>query len=400
MMIQKVKNKIFNRSTTKEIRVIPIHKILRGSEGDHLTGLQYVNMTGDKHRTSTRVIDGPQVKLLQEYERIGEAILEKSLFEKTEYYQNAFQSICYVQDYFPAAKRPEDIIKIATRFIYSYAGKPLTNFSNEGHNQFKDPITVRPIYNSDCYQLIGGNHRIASNYMIGKKELSAIITPNYTHTYFTDLIGNVVWDNAKELYQPIDLPEYEHLPLIRKCSDRLEKILTFLISRNFKLENSSLIDIGSYYGWFIDKFRKEGALVYGLEKDFSACKVASELFDLTDNQLINQPLESFLINNSNTYDIVLFLSVLHHFSMKKSFMSDQQVFRELSKRTNKVMFFDTGEEHEKMFGDALKGWNVESITKFIKENSDFREVIPLGRDSDNTGKYSNDYSRMLFALVK
>ncbi|MGB4837366.1 MAG: hypothetical protein WBP08_00100 [Saprospiraceae bacterium] len=388
-------------SKIEKILYIDITKILRGAEGDDLTGLQYVLMTGNKFRTSTFAVEGPQVGLIHDYMTYGEAIFERNFFTKTSYYKNAFESVCYLGDYFPAAKKPDDIVNIAKRFVYSYLERDISDFPNVGHNQYSELIIVRPIIRSDCFQIVSGNHRLASAFMKGEKQIKAIVRKSEaTHTYFTELISNVIWDKGTALYQPIELPELAHLPVIRKCYDRLEKMTIFLAEKKIELNEKSLLDIGSYYGWFVNEFTKKGVSAFGLERDFSACKVAIELYMLPENRFINKPLEDFILNNDEQYDIVLFLSVLHHFSLEKSFMTDEFVFAKLAQKTKNIMFFETGEEHETMFGSALSGWNDDRIKDFILKNSEFKEVIPLGRDSDNVGDHVNDYQRMLYALIK
>ena len=405
-MIKRFLNKIRNKFylTSKDnVKKIKISNILRGAEGDELSGLQYVSMTGDIFRTSTRVIDGPQAQLLKDYMEYGDEIFNPSKFVDTFYYKNAFESICYVGDYFPAASRPEDIIKVARRFVDSFLEKDISQYEQKGHNRYDENIIVRPISNSNCFQLVSGNHRVASAHIKGIEYLDAVVLENrVTQTYFTDLINKVLWDEGEALYQPIELPEFSNLPLIRKSTDRVKKMFSYLDSNSESLNNLSLLDIGSYYGWFVNEFRKKGVDAYGLERDFAACKVSMELYGIPKDKFFNIPLEHYLLNDNNNqkYDIVLFLSVLHHFSMGKSFLSDIEVLKKLAEKTNKYMFFDTGEEHEVMFGEDLKGWNQKSITDFVLKHTDFKEVIHLGRDSDNLGKHTNDYKRMLFVFKK
>jgi hypothetical protein len=397
--MKKIINNLLFNSKSKVVD-IEIEKVLRGPEGDDLTGIDYVKMTGDIFRLSTRAIDGPQVKLIKEYEEFGDKIFEGSYFYNTDYYKNAFQSICYLGDYFPEAKSPDLIVEVAKNFINSYLEYPVIP-SKIGHNSYNEPIVVKRIYKSDCFQLLSGNHRIASRFLKGERKIKALILPGVAHTYFTNMIADVIWDNGEVLYQPINLPEINHLPIIRNCSDRFEKSVNFLSESEFDISKFSLLDIGSYYGWFVDSYRKIGVDAYGLERDFSACKISHSLYDIPSSKIINCPIEQFLASDNNVkYDCINFLSVLHHFTLKKSFMSDVEVFSKFANMTRKVMFFETGEEHEKMFGSSLAGSNVESIEKFIFENSDFTKVIRLGRDSDNIGIHSDDYRRMLFALVK
>jgi hypothetical protein len=68
--------------------------------------------------------------------------------------------------------------------------------------------------------------------------------------------------------------------------------------------------------------------------------------------------------------------------------------------TGSVLFFDTGQSHEEWWRRTLPEWNDEFITEFVQRNTSFDQVIPLGRDADNVGRYANNYQRTLFACVR
>lgn len=400
-MFNLMRQKIFkNFKKGLSYTTIPINKILRGGEGDKLSGLQYVNLTGDIFRTSTRVIDGPHVQLLKDFQVLGDDLFEHKNITKTEYYKNALQSIHYLSDYFPYVKNPCDVLISAKRYVYSFLEYDLSEFPNSGHNKFDEPIVVKKINYSNCYQVVSGNHRIASKYLKGKDYIDAYVLEDYVETYITEKINKVNWDNNGELYQPINLPELEDRPLIRKCSDRLNLMIDFLNKELIETNNLNVLDIGSYFGWFSNEFKALGCKVNCLERDYSSCEVSKTIFNFSDNEIINKPIEDFIYLQKDEYDIVLFLSVLHHYILKKSYISAKDLIHNVSKITKKVMFFETGESHEEMFKGALSGWNEQVIIDFILENSDFSSVYKLGRDHDNNGRYSNSYNRMLFAFIK
>ena len=59
-----------------------------------------------------------------------------------------------------------------------------------------------------------------------------------------------------------------------------------------------------------------------------------------------------------------------------------------------------GDEREAWFSSLLSGWNVETIEKWVLENTDFKWSYRLGCDEDGVGQFAGNFGRMLFAFVK
>jgi hypothetical protein len=72
----------------------------------------------------------------------------------------------------------------------------------------------------------------------------------------------------------------------------------------------------------------------------------------------------------------------------------------VDKITGKVLFFDTGEEHEHAFEGALLGWTPRFIQEWILKNTTFSKVIPLGLDQDKKPPFEGYYNRTLFACIR
>jgi hypothetical protein len=72
----------------------------------------------------------------------------------------------------------------------------------------------------------------------------------------------------------------------------------------------------------------------------------------------------------------------------------------VAKITAKVLFLDTGQEHERQFGGGFRGWNPDFIEKWVLEHTDFVRAYRLGPDEDARFPHAHDYGRMLFAFVR
>ncbi|MDP7195770.1 MAG: hypothetical protein QF864_06215, partial [SAR202 cluster bacterium] len=90
----------------------------------------------------------------------------------------------------------------------------------------------------------------------------------------------------------------------------------------------------------------------------------------------------------------------HHFVMGYIDHSHITLIHLLDKITKKVLFLDTGQAHEKQYAGKLEDWTNEYIIDLIKNNTGFKDVIPLGSDSDNMENQQQNNTRTLFACIK
>ena len=381
---------------------VPIENLLRGGENG-IRAYKYAEITNDFLRPSTPVSDGPHVELLRLYNDIGDKIIEKEIFIETPYYKNALtsMSLCGSQFY----SNPSYIVKVAKRFIRQYNGEDLSKLPRQPGQSAPDiPIIVRSIKDSSYYEVIDGNHRIALAYMQGKKHVKVtLIDDDEVYTPLQRLLLDVMWTGQKKwLYQPVQAPELkENWTLIRKSTDRLDKINAFLKEKGLLPPDSkSYLDVGSSYGWFVSKMDQAGFESYGLEQDYIAISVGIQIYGLKQKQIINSNLELFLKEASDTFDVVSLLSVLHHFELSHDSIKPEELIRMIDKLTNKVLFFETGQSHEKAFGEKLLKWTDDYIMDWLKENTTFKHIINLGKDNDCIPPFEDYYNRTLFACVR
>jgi 2-polyprenyl-3-methyl-5-hydroxy-6-metoxy-1,4-benzoquinol methylase len=382
--------------------VVPIENLLRGGENG-IRAYKYAEITNDFLRPSTPISDGPHVELLRLYNDIGDKIIEKEIFIETPYYKNALtsMSLCGSQFY----SNPSYIVKVAKRFIRQYNGEDLSKLPRQPGQSAPDiPIIVRSIKESSYYEVIDGNHRIARAYMQGKKHVKVtLIDDDEVYTPLQRLLLDVMWtDKRKWLYQPVHAPELkENWTLIRKSTDRLDKINSFLKEKRLLPPVSkSYLDVGSSYGWFVSKMDQAGFESYGLEKDYIAISLGIQIYGLKQRQIINSNLELFLKGTSDTFDVVSLLSVLHHFARSQDSINPEEIIKMIDKVTKKVLFFETGQSHEKAFGEELSKWTDDYIMDWLKENTTFKHIINLGKDNDCIPPFEDYYNRTLFACVR
>jgi hypothetical protein len=382
---------------------VPLESLLRGGENG-IRAAKYAELTQDFLRPSTSVFEGPHVQLLQQYEVMGEEVLSQGVFEKTAYYKNAYECMRLTGAYF--YDRPEKIKELARRLIAQYTGKQGNYDRQPGQSDINQPIWVRPIRYSSCYEVIDGNHRIARAIMRGDKTIPALVYEKEpVMTPLQQLLLDCLWINKQKwLYQPLDFPELrDQWPLVRKCSDRFDMMRNFLEQEEMSEWKKNYLDIGSSYGWFVSAFGQMGFSAHGLERDPFGMDIGFKVYGLKPTQIFHQDIVfglTDLVQQKKTFSVVSCLSVLHHFVLNKSSTSAEMLIQLIDQVTDKVLFFDTGEEHEAAFRGTLSGWNPEFIKAWLLKNTRFKQIISLGVDGDRKYPFEGYYRRTLFACVK
>jgi SAM-dependent methyltransferase len=362
---------------------------------------EWFRQTHDKTRFSQLLCDSPYVSFLREAIARPSLLDDDAALQKISYYEMANLCRVYTGEYFRATK-PEQICQwmrqyyqIFTAFNRDSQTMPLRN----GHSRKKSYPVVNKICDSDLYEVEDGHHRLAVMLVKGW-DRAQVIVRGKKRTYLQEELFRVNQTDGTELYQPVPLPEVQTWSLIRKCEDRLAMILQFLKQRQLLSENNSVLDCACSYGWFVRQFKDRGFRVLGLDRDKTAIELGQLIYNIEETDFKLEYLEKFISKNEDTFDIVLCLSILHHYVIGKEKGVPENIVQGLSKITNKVLFIDTGQSHERWFHRVLSQWDTDFIRRFLLENGNFTEVIPLGSDTDNVGKFENNYGRTLFACVK
>jgi hypothetical protein len=123
-------------------------------------------------------------------------------------------------------------------------------------------------------------------------------------------------------------------------------------------------------------------------------------YDLDPSSITVGNCEDFLTGSGRPWDVVSCYSLLHHFVLGRGSVSAEELARRLDKATGRVLFFDTGQEHEAWFRESLAGWDTDHVLAFLRENTTFDEIVDLGPDDDAVGAYADNYGRHLFACVR
>jgi SAM-dependent methyltransferase len=298
-------------------------------------------------------------------------------------------------------KTIDGVIERAKYFVGFYNHE---NFMKRGAPQESpegQPILLRKIFHSNCYELIDGHHRAAIHIMQGQGHIPChIVDMEPSVTLAQEKIIFSSWtDREPILYQPIELPEVSNWPTVRRCEDRLSMMLEYLQGVSKHL--TTYIDLGCSYGWFVQKMQYAGYASFGVDRDVNATDLGCMVYGLQKKQVIIEDVENFVQRSNVKYDIVSCYSVLHHFVTGRSGkITAKDFIKFVDQITGSVLFFDMGEEHEEWFRQTLKGWNAKFIRQWLLDNTTFTYVEPLGKDKDSVGRYADQYGRHLFVCTR
>lgn len=353
------------------------------------------------------VKDSPHVDLLEQYRRLGERLFESATLSRTAYCENARRAVRVCGSYF-GHRTAEGIVAQARAFIRLYQ-RTASGDSTEvdfTHRRRHSPVgslpTVRETLTPNTFQISDGHHRLAVACVLGRREVvAAALAPRAATVLQSLALSCAQTHGRRELYQPVDGVEFDGgWGVIRRCDDRLGMMLNFLAAAGRPLAELSVLDLACSYGWFVNEFARRGSAATGVDTDLAALKVGRIAYGLRPDQTVRSDLRTFLATSDRTWDIVLFLSVLHHFVLNPRRGRPEELLRQVDRVTGSCLFVDTGQSHERWWRGALSKWDNEFVVDFIRRHTSFSHVIPLGTDSDNAGPYPDNYRRTLFACIR
>jgi SAM-dependent methyltransferase len=178
-------------------------------------------------------------------------------------------------------------------------------------------------------------------------------------------------------------------------------MLDFLAQVGRPLPTLSVLDLACSYGWFVREFSARGSDALGVERDRAALKIGRIAYGLRAEQTVDADLQPFLsAASARRWDVVLLLSVLHHFVLKRRGCTAEELLRRVDRITGSCLFLDTGQGHERWWRGSLSAWNDAFIIDVLRRHTSFTRIVPLGADSDDAGPYRGNYRRTLFACLR
>jgi hypothetical protein len=356
---------------------VPVEKLLRGGENE-FRAARYAELTGDLLRPSTPAVRGPHVAFLREYERIGENVLEPDAFEKSAYYKNAAECIRHTGSYF--VDDASHIRQVAERFIREYTK------ARPSRTALTEPLWVRPIRHSSCFEVMDGNHRFARLVLAGQRtvpvwlyEKEPALTPLQTLLLDAPKAGK-----SKRLHQPLDYPELsESWTLPPRFADRFSVMADFL-SKTGVLQNPTrtYLDVGSRYGWFVKRFEELGFHATGVEEDSASRSVGFHCYGIRPEQIRMESIRRLMERDPKAYDVVSLLSVPPQAELGDAALSAEELIRSVDKLTARVLFLRATDANEEGVAGGVSKWTAPFFMEWLKKHTSFARVISVGKEGE------------------
>ncbi|WP_418057704.1 hypothetical protein [Pimelobacter simplex] len=380
------------------LREVPLDRLLLGGQNG-MTAAAFASALGDPLWPSRRVVDGPHAALLDLAAAGGPDAVPDAEILASSYGRMARVCVRRTGRFFGATDEA-GVVAQARSFLARAAGEPVDLPPGALHSPPGQPVLAVPVADSDCLQVLDGHHRVALAAAAGLSSLPVRVRRGAITTPLQDLLRAMSWlDGGRELYQPVVSPELEaRWPTVRCCVDRLEAMESFLRGRD-QLAGSYL-DVASCYGWFVRHLGDLGLDAEGIERDPLGATLGRIVYGLDPARIRTGDAVALLRGSHETWDVVSCFSLLHHFVLGRGSCDAVELVRLLDQATGRVLFLDTGQEHERWFRKSLRGWDPTYIREFLLEHTTFDEVLDLGPDRDAVPPYEDNYGRHLFACVR
>jgi hypothetical protein len=371
---------------------VRLDALLIGHQGGYSLE-RWVRLTGEWGRVSRSLADSPYVAFLQTAD--DDNVCDDSWLMSTEYFRMAETCIAATGHF----KGARDSAGILARMKQSYlehtapdSGQDVTT----GRDRVPTPIRVRRIVDAECFEIIDGHHRLASAYVRGE-QASEVTVYSAKPTYLQNILLRVNQASGRELYQPVPTLDVATWRVVRGCEDRFAMMTAFLDEG--ERTPGTVLDLACSYGWFVKRFKDAGFTAAGIDRDPDALHVGTCVFGLGE-ELQSARIETFLSDSRERYDVVLFLSILHHYALGKEVASLEFILSRLDSITRDVLFIDSGEAHEQWYRDTLPEWTAEHLRAVILQHTSFTSVVILGTDRDSREPYHENYGRSLLACTR
>lgn len=217
-----------------------------------------------------------------------------------------------------------------------------------------------------------GRHRLTFAKLLELEKIPVKITVRHPEwVKFKDKILYYAKNHGGKVYAPLTHIDLQSIP--SHYSDKRFEI----IKKNSALKKGTLLDIGSHWGYFCHKFEEEGFECYACENNAGNLYFLEKLKRAEDRHfaIISESIFSFC-KKRKKFDIVLALSILHHFLKEKR--TFYQLIELLENIQMKELFFQPSLPDEKQMESAYKNFDCDEFAQFIVEHSCLKKSALIG----------------------
>jgi len=215
------------------------------------------------------------------------------------------------------------------------------------------------------FLLVEGRHRLSIAKLLNIPQVPIRIIAR--HKKWMDFRKELIFFSKNyqkgKLYQPLTHPDLQDIPFQRDGEERFK-----IIKKNLTAQKGTLLDIGANLGYFCHKF-EEGFDCYALEEN-QMCLYFLERLKKAENRkfkIIPETLFEYKKNQEISFDVVLALSIFHHFLDRKD--TYLNLIKLLKRLKTRELFFEAYLPSEFRNKKFYQSYTPEQFVDFIINNS-------------------------------
>jgi len=327
-----------------------------------------------------RVLSGNWDKEVTEFENLDFFTSYKKKFEKdisweeTEFYQRVTKQIRQ-RNFKWSCKNVEEFNKKCTEWDRLFEKIRTVGYKSGWH---EDEVSVNIGRNGELI-FNNGRHRLTFAKLLKIERIPVKVTVRHKEwvTFKKEILEYSLNYNNR-IYEKLTHPDLSNIPSVHNGS-RYD-----IIKKNLTVKKGKILDIGCHWGYFCHKFEENGFECYCVEKSklnlyfLKKLKEAEKRkFKIISQSVFN--IEKGIITGS---DVVLALSVFHHFIKKESTYRELIKFLQMLK--GKELFFEPHNPEEPQMKGSYRNFDNNEFARFIVSNSHFSKFEIIG--NSETGR--------------
>jgi hypothetical protein len=245
--------------------------------------------------------------------------------------------------------------------------------------EHEDEIHVH-IDRNGKYLFGDGRHRLCIAKFLKLEKVPVKVARRHKQwALFRNEIFDYVQRGDGRTYQPLTHPDLADIPSTH-TAERFD-----IINKNLPVLSGTLLDIGSNWGYFSNRFEKAGFTCTAVES------YPKELYFLKKLRLAEGcsfeiiPRSILELKGDLKYDVVLALNIFHHFLKTKD---TYYLFLDLLNRIKtKVMFFEPHCPQENQMEKSFKNYEPLQFAQLIASNCDLNSYKLIGRVENGRNIY-------------
>lgn len=242
-----------------------------------------------------------------------------------------------------------------------------------------DEITAN-IGRDGKYLFQNGRHRLSIAIALGIESIPIKVLVRHTDWVLKrNIFLKIASNSGGELYQPALHPDLEDIPYRHDCEDRFNKIKDHIPNIS-----GTLLDVGSYLGYFCHKFEDLGVSCTAIEKMPEIAQINNIIKTSVNRKFhleVGDVLDPDLMNRIGyKFDTLLLLNIFHHFlktDYNYSAMKDW-----LQKIETKHIIFEPHLPEENQMKEAYRNFDNQEFVNFIMKHTKKTQSKPIHKAAD------------------